>query len=239
MKKHKRIAAEDITETVAAEEIINEQTETAVKPKRRLKIFGAEIAYLYLIGIIMAMVGWIAENTVKAINDGVIDSRFHVLPFISPYALVPFAMHICFGNADDVAFFGKKIFKNQTLRTKIASNAITFATTCSAVFLGELAVGNLWDAAFGVQLWNYSKLPLQVTQYAGLIPSLGYGAGAYLFFKFVQGPLLNLLQRKCPYIVAIIIDCTLGVLIVLDTLAMVMQIILFNEAPLLWKIYLR
>lgn len=212
---------------------------TAVGDKKRLKIFGAEIAYLYLIGIIMAMLGWIAENTVKAINEGVIDSRYHTLPFISPYALVPFAMHICFGNADDIAFFGKKLFKQQTLKTKIASNILVFAITCSAVFLGELAVGNLWDAAFGVQLWNYSKLPLQVTQYAGLIPSLGYGAGAYLFFKFVQGPLLKLFRKRCPYKAALVIDCTLGVLIVLDTLAMVVNIMLFNEAPLLWKIKLR
>ena len=100
-------------------------------------------------------------------------------------------------------------------------------------------MGNLWDKAFGVQLWNYSNLPLQVTQYAGLIPSLGYGIGAYILFKFVQTPLLKLLQRKCPFKVAKIIDLTLGVLIVLDTLAMVLQIIIFKRAPLLWRIYLR
>lgn len=234
--KNADLPEEDIREkTVEAEEIC----EAPAKRKKRLKIFGVEIVYLYLIGIIMAMIGWIAENAVKAISEGVIDSRFHTLPFISPYALVPFAMHICFGNADDIAFFGKKFFKNKSLKTKIFSNFLTFAIVCSAVFLGELAVGNLWDAAFGVQLWNYSGLPLQVTQYAGLIPSLGYGAGAYLFFKFVQGPLLILLQKKCPHKVALIIDCTLGVLIVLDTLAMILQIIIFSEAPLLWKIRLR
>lgn len=209
------------------------------KPKKRLKIFGVEVAYLYLLGIGFAFLGWIAENTVKAISDGIIDSRFHILPFISPYALIPFAMHIALGSADDLAFFGKKVFKKQTLKTKIVSNVLTVTVICSAVFVGELAVGNLWDKAFGVQLWNYSNLPLQVTQYAGLIPSLGYGLGAYVLFKFVQAPAIKLMQRKCPFKVAKIIDLTLGVLIVLDTLAMALQIIIFNQAPMLWRIYLR
>lgn len=212
---------------------------TQSAPEKRLKIFGVEFVYLYLLGIGFAFVGWLAENTVKAVSDGIIDSRFHTLPFISPYALIPFAMHIALGNADDISFFGRKVFKNPSLKTKIASNVLTVSVICSAVFLGELAVGNLWDKAFGVQLWNYSNLPLQVTQYAGLIPSLGYGIGAYILFKFVQTPLLKLLQRKCPFKVAKIIDLTLGVLIVLDTLAMVLQIIIFKRAPLLWRIYLR
>lgn len=207
-------------------------------PKKRLKIFGVEFVYLYLLGIIFAFAGWIAENTVKAVTGGVIDSRFHVLPFISSYALIPFALHICFGEADDIAVFGKKIFKNKNVKTKILSNVTVLAVTCSAVFFGELAVGNLWDKCFGVQLWNYSNLPLQVTQYAGLIPSLGYGAGAYLLFKFAQGPFLKLMRQKQPFTVAKIIDCTLGVAIVLDTLAMVLQIIIFKEAPLLWQIKL-
>ena len=231
------------TEVLIPPEINTEQpTEACAAPtaeKKRWTIFGAEVVYLYLLGIGMAFIGWIAENTVKAISDGYIDSRFHVLPFRSPYALIPFALHIALGNADDLAFFGKKVFKKKTLKTKILSNVITAVTICGAVFLGELAVGNLWDKAFGVKLWNYSNLPLQVTQYAGLIPSLGYGLGAYILFKFVQCPLLRLLQRKCPFRVAKIIDLTLGVVIVLDTLAMVLQIIIFNQAPLLWKLYLR
>lgn len=237
MKKKKKPdgGAPELTQEFAPQ---SDESAPQPAPEKRLKIFGVEFVYLYLLGIIFAFAGWIAENAVKAVTGGVIDSRFHVLPFISPYALIPFALHICFGEADDIAFFGKRIFKTKTLKTKILSNVIVFGVTCSAVFLGELGVGNLWDKCFGVQLWNYSNLPLQVTQYAGLIPSLGYGAGAYIIFKFAQGPFLKLMQKKQPFKVAKIIDCTLGVAIVLDTLAMVLQIIILNEAPLLWQIKL-
>lgn len=212
--------------------------EVAVRENKRLKIFGVEFVYLAILGIGMAFVGWVAENTVKAISSGVIDSRFHVLPFISPYALIPFAVHIVFGSADDIAFFGKKIFKHSTLKTKILSNVITVAAICLAVFLGELAVGNLWEKLFGVQLWNYSELPLHVTQYAGLIPSLGYGVGAWLLFRFAYTPLLNLCRNKLNFKAAKIIVAVLGTLIVADTLVMAIHIAATGEALMLWQIQL-
>lgn len=207
--------------------------------KKRLKIFGVEAVYLGILGIGTAMIGWIAENIVKAICDGVIDSRFHTLPFISPYALIPFAFALVFGKADDLTVFGRQIFKKKTAATRFMSNVIIFLMICGAVFVGEFVVGNAWDLMFGVQLWNYSNLPLQVTQYAGLIPSLGYGTGAFLLFKFAYAPLLNLLRRKANFRAAKIIAIVLGSLIVLDTLVMGLHIAIDGYAPMLWQIRLR
>lgn len=211
---------------------------SGAQPKEPLKFFGAEVVYLAILGIGMAMVGWVAENIVKAATDGIIDCRFHTLPFISPYALIPFAFAAAFKSADDITIFGKKVFRKGTARTKILSNILTYAIICSAVFLGELAVGNMWEKFFGVQLWDYSGLPLQVTRYAGLIPSLGYGTGAYLLFRFAYGPLLDLLRRKADYKKAKIVAIVLGSAIVLDTLIMAIHIFVTGQPPLLWRIYL-
>ena len=226
------------TEKNMNEQLVAKGGDTAVHEKKRLTIFGVEFVYLAVLGIGMAFVGWLAENTVKAVTDGIIDSRFHVLPFISPYALIPFAVHIALGSADDIAFFGKKLFKVSTKKTKVLSNIITIAVICGAVFLGELAVGNLWDILFGVQLWDYSDLPLQVTQYAGLIPSLGYGIGAWLLFKFAYTPLLNLCRKKLNFKVAKIIVAVLGTLIVADTVIMCIHIAVTGEALMLWQLHL-
>lgn len=228
-----------MNDTLSSATIEAQPLESGVKEKKRWKIFGVEVVYLAILGIGMAMIGWIAENTVKAISDGVIDSRFHTLPFISPYALVPFAFAIVFGNADDLALFGKKVFRHSSRRTKIASNIVTYVIICLGVFVGELIVGNAWEILFGVQLWNYSTLPLQVTQYAGLIPSLGYGTGAYLLFRFAYTPLLNLLRKKADFKKAKVIAIVLGSLIVLDTVVMGIHIAVAGEAPMLWRIYLR
>lgn len=208
------------------------------KEKKRLTVMGIEFVYLYLFGIGVAFVGWIAENIVKIASQGCFDCRFHILPFISPYALIPFAFQILLGDPDRLAIFGHRLFKKDSLRNKILSNIICFVTICLAVFLGELAIGSMWEALFDVRLWDYSNLPLQANKYAGLIPSLGYGGGAYIIFRFIYKPVLSLMRRKVNFGVAKIICATLGVLIVLDTLAMVIQIIVLGQATMYWQVQL-
>lgn len=211
---------------------------SAQSEKKRLTVMGVEFVYLYFFGIGVAGLGWIVENVVKIISQGYFDCRFHLLPFISPYALIPFAFQILLGDPDSVAVFGHKLFKKDNTKNKVLSNLICISLICAAVFLGELAIGTMWEAVSGVQLWNYSNLPLQVNQYAGLIPSVGYGCGAYLIFRFVYKPLLKVIRKKVKFNVAKIICCTLGVLIVLDTLIMAIQIIAFGQAPMYWQVHL-
>ena len=203
--------------------------------KLPLKIFGIEFVYLYLFGIIVAFIGWIAENAFKLAVSGVIDSRFHLLPFISPYLLIPFAFHIALGTPNDVTFFGKKVFKNYTPKTRILSNAIAYFAICLCVFLGELVVGNLWDILFDVQLWNYSKHPLHITKFTSVLSVLGFGTGAYLIFRFLYTPILNFIRKKISFKTAKIICLTLGVLIVIDTARMMLSIIIIGEAPNFWR----
>ncbi len=207
------------------------------KPKKRWTIFGVEFVYLAFIGICVAFVGWILENSVKLVTNGVIDARYHILPFISPYMLVPFAFHICLGNVDDLAIFGKKIFKKTSWKTKVLSNILAFVFLCLAVFFGELIVGNLYEKCFGVTLWYYSSSKYLVTKYAGLVPSLLYGTFAYLIFRFIYNPLLKVL-KKAPFKAIKITVIVLGSLILLDAANLLIQIIIFGKAPMLWSVKL-
>lgn len=93
-------------------------SDTNAYGKKRIKIFGEEFVYLYMTGILTAFIGWIAENTVKLVSSGIVDSRFHLLPFISPYALIPIALHVMLKDPDNVCIFGKTLFRR---RKKIAS----------------------------------------------------------------------------------------------------------------------
>lgn len=209
-----------------------------VEKDKKFTIMGVEFVYLYLFGILVAALGWIAENSAKFAVQGIIDCRFHLLPFISVYALVPFAFCIMLGDPDRIAVFGHRLFKKDNKATRVASNVLSCLLICSAVFLGELAVGNLWEIFFGAELWNYSNFPLQVTQYAGLIPTLCYGGGAFLLFRFVYKPVLGLL-KKIDYNVAKAICSTLGVLIILDTCMMGLYTAIMHEPPMYWQLVLR
>lgn len=205
------------------------------KAKKPLSIFGVEFVYLYLFGIGVAFIGWIAENAFKFAVSGVIDSRFHLLPFISPYLLIPFAFHIALGTPNDVTFFGKKVFKISTAKTKILSNIIAYFAICACVFFGELAVGSLWEILFDVRLWNYSKHPLHITKFTSVISVFGFGTGAYLIFKLLYTPILNLIRKKISFKTAKWICLTLGVLIVLDTVRMMISTVILGEAPNFWR----
>lgn len=221
-----------------AENINTENLPKTEQTKKRWTIFGVEFVYLAFIGICVALIGWILENTIKFAATGVIDARYHTLPFISPYALVPFAFHICFGNINDITVFGKKIFKKSNWKTILASNVLIYVSLCLAVFLGELIVGNLYEKCFGVVLWHYSTSAFLVTKYAGLEPTLLYGSVAYLLFRFLYTPLLKVL-RKAPYIVIKVIVIVLGTLILADATYLLVNIIAFGKAPMLWRVKLR
>lgn len=211
-----------------------ELPEIKVKQKKRFTVFGVEVVYLYLFGIGVAFLGWIVENAFKFAIGGWFDSRFHFLPFISPYAVLPLAFHIALGSPDDVRLFGWKIFKHRTTKTVILSNIISYFLMALFVFLGELAVGNLWKVMFDVELWNYSNLPLNVTQYTSIFTTLGFGLFAYAIFKFIYKPVLSLIRKKVNYNVAKWICLTLGVAIVLDTLRMIITMAVMGTAPNFW-----
>ena len=204
--------------------------------KKRFIILGVEFVYLFLLGIGFAFIGWVAENTAKLCISGVIDSRFHILPFISPYLLISFAFHIAFGSPDDLVFFGKRLFKKKTRKSVILSNLIAWLMITFFVFIGELAVGNAWDALFGVKLWNYSKHPLHITQYTSILSFGGFGLGAYLIFKLLYNPTLNFVRKRVNYTLAKWIVGILGSLIILDTVRMMLCIIILGEAPIFWRI---
>ncbi|MGN1234363.1 MAG: hypothetical protein ACI4U2_00090 [Christensenellaceae bacterium] len=214
------------------------KTPETARQRKRLTVFGVEFVYLYVLGIVMAFLGWIVENAARLISIGVWDCRFHLLPFLSPYALIVFAVQIVFGNPDRIAPFGRPLFHRETPACKICSNLITLAVIYFFVFFGELVVGNLWEILFGVSLWNYSAMPLHVTQYAGLISTLGYGTGVYLLFRFAYTPALKLIRSKMKYRTALLISSTLGVLIVLDTAIMIVYTIVMRQPPMYWSIRL-
>ncbi len=206
--------------------------------KGGLARFRSDYYYLAFLGIIVCAIGFLAENFARLISLGIIDSRFHILPFISPYGLVVFAFYLVFNDPDNISFFGISFFKDGTRHKKLYSNLTVYFIICLFVFLGELAIGNLWDALFGVELWNYESLPLNFTKYTCPLATFGYGSGAYLLFKFAYKPLLRLIKNRIPHKIAKTVSIILGSLIVLDTLRMIIMMMILGEAPVFWSVKL-
>ncbi len=201
--------------------------------EKRKKIFGVEVVYIALLGIIVAFLGWVIENGFRLYRNGVVDSRFNILPFIAPYMSLPFIFHILIGDANHIRIF--KCFRQNTRKSILLSNIVTYLTLSFGVFVLEFIIGNMWDVFFGVTLWNYTKLPLNFTKFTSPITTFGFGLFAYVLLKFVTPPTMKLLRSRLSYRTAKWISLILGTLIILDTVRMGAFIIFTGEAPHLWR----
>lgn len=191
--------------------------------------------YLSLLAIAVSFLGWIVENIFRAFCNRTIDSRFHLLPFLSPYGLIVFAFYLLLGEPDDLAVFGKHVFRQKSKATIILSNIIAWVGMCLAVFLGELAVGNFWYYVTGVELWHYCN-GICVTQFTGVCQSLGYGSATYALFRFGYHPAVKRVLVKVPYNVAKVVSLVLGTLIIADTALMCVMIAINGKAPMWWSL---
>lgn len=203
--------------------------------RQKLTFFGIPVASITLVAIVFSNIGWIVENVFRIFIEGTIDARFYILPFISAYGIIPFAFHAILRAPSDIKFFGKDLPLKDGKRKKIVKNVIAFIMMVLFVYIAELAVGNLWDKLFGVQLWDYSMYPLSFTRYTSLPTSLGLGMGGFVLYKTVYKWLLNLFC-KAPYNVITVLSVVLGALIILDTVNMILYMAVMKEAPMLWSI---
>lgn len=204
--------------------------------RKPIKIFGAELAYLLLIMLVGAMLGWVAENFYRMVDIHVIDNRYHFLPFIFAYELAVLAMHIALGNPDDIHFFGKKILPKACKCKKLISNVLYLVIVMAFVFMGEILVGSLYESLTGLVIWDYSQMPFHVTKYTGLISAVGFGICAWAFMKFLFVGLLKLLRKRMPLKVAWAINLTLGLLVFLDGVIMLIFALVFKTKPIYWTI---
>lgn len=208
------------------------------KNARKKHTFREEFPYICVLAVLAALVGWLGENISKLIVSGKIDSRFHLLPFLSPYGLIVLFIYAALRDVDRATFFGKPLFHRNTLQTRILSNVYCLLFITAAAFLGELLVGNLWEKVFGVVLWDYTNHAYCFTRYTCLLTTVLYGTGGYLFFRLGFSPLFRLI-KKLPRKTAKILGFTLGALILLDTTIMGIHIAVFRRAPVYWTVRFR
>lgn len=192
-----------------------------------------KIDILCFFSIIFSAIGWFVENLSRMFAYGIIDNRFHILPFIGVYGLIPFAF-IALGNPNEFSFFGHKLFKKESKSTKILSNIIYFLIICFAICFGEIIVGTAYEKFAGIKLWDYSNKPFHFTSYTYLRSILGFGIGAYLMSKLFFFPLYNRLLKNEEK------EMTtfryLYVIILIDAIFMMIRTIITKEKTIYWTI---
>ncbi len=236
MKKISNTKNKSALLTVSEMSITLDEKQVSLAKKKPLKLLDIELCYVFIVMIVGSFLGWFVENLYRFIDQGIIDNRYHFLPFIFAYGIAVIAMFIALGNPNDIHFFGKKILKKDLKYKKLWSNLLYLAIVSMFVLVGEIGVGYFYEGLTGLYLWNYSEMPLHITRYSGVLSMFGFGFGAWAFMKGIFFPLISWLKRNMSVKVARIIYCTLGLLIVLDGISMMLITLLTKIKPIYWII---
>ena len=205
------------------------------KKFKPLSIFGYDARYFFIGMIVFAFFGFCAENIGRMTVQHIFDCRHQLLPFLFAYGIALLAVYVLIGTPDDLRFFNIRIFRQKNTRNKILSHIIYFSVIFVFILGGEIAVGMIYEKFAGVILWDYSDIPTHITRYTSILTTLLYGGGVYLLMAFAFRPMMKLIM-KMGLKAATIIDCTLGVAIVIDFLIMIIITFVTGSAPDYWSI---
>lgn len=155
---------------------------------------------LILIIVFISFCGFIVENISTSISDHKIDNRNMTLPFLLGYGLAILVIFELFGTPNNPLFWGKEIIINSSFLSFLYYFIITFL----CVTVGELILGHFIELTCQIKWWNYSALPLHITQYTSIPTSTVFALLITLFMKYIFSPMLNLFSKINPPFLAIL-----------------------------------
>ncbi|MGN0528025.1 MAG: putative ABC transporter permease [Eubacterium sp.] len=202
-----------------------------------IKLYDYDITHLWLAGLVYAHIGYWVENLFRLASKGVLDSRNQILPFLFCYTIAMWALYFALGTPKNARWFTKEMLFGNGEKSKIYSQIYYFCVVFLFVFFGEIVVGTLFEKISGIQLWNYSGIPLHVTQYTSIPTTIALSAGVLVLMEYFFTPLMKAIQ-KIPYKTVVRLDCILGALIVADWLVMMISINVFKVSPDYWSVQL-
>ena len=211
-------------------------TVSAKKPAKR--IFGVRASTLFLICYIAAFLGWWVENLFRTFTAGVFDSRHQLLPFLGAYGFGIFVMFFVFGTPSEMRIFQKRILPERTAKNHILRSVVYCAVMFCLILFGEMGMGLLFEKVFGVKAWNYTNIPLHITQYTSLPTTIAFTAGIFLLMQFAFPHAVKLID-KIPDKTAFILALVLGILIAADWLLMIISGLINGKFPDYWAIKFR
>lgn len=97
-----------------------------------------------------------------------------------------------------------------------------------------MGMGLLFEKVFGVKAWNYTSIPLHITQYTSIPTTAAFTAGIFLLMQFVFPRVVKLIDR-IPDRTAFLLALVLGVLIASDWLIMIVSGLVNGSFPEYWS----
>lgn len=205
------------------------------KNTQALMLYDYTIADLWLASLVFANIGYWVENLFRLFSKGILDSRNQILPFLFCYSIAMWALYFALGTPKKARIFNHKIISDDSIKSQRLSVLCYFLISFFFIFFGEIVVGTIFEKISGIQLWNYSGIPLHMTQYTSVPTTIALSTGVIVLMEYFFTPLMNAIHKLKKKTV-LKIDYILGGLIIIDWLYMMISINFFKVSPNYWSI---
>lgn len=192
------------------------------------------IFYLWIVVALVSFLGFVVENIWLAVTKGYINNRNMHAPFLLGYGMMVIFLFFAMGTPDEMAQWG--IFK--WIETKWMRYIIYFSGSFILVSIGEILLGTIVEKLCGIEYWNYSGLPMNITKYTSVPTSLGYALMITFFMGKCFTPLMERLTRLDSLGLRAVSTILMAVM-ALDFFYSFHQMVLSKDFYLRWKIKLR
>ena len=107
-------------------------------------------------------------------------------------------------------FFGRPL----KMRSRIKRVLIYFLGVMFCICVGEIVLGTLVERVCGFCWWDYSKLPMHITQYTSIPTAAMFAILVTIFMDKCLGPMYNYFARfntgKMEYVVVALMSIMVG-----------------------------
>lgn len=142
-------------------------------------------------------------------TKGYIDNRNMCFPFLLGYGIAILLIFAILGTPKKLWLLGKLI----PIKSKFLKTLIYFLGVMVCVSVGEIVIGTVVEKTCHFCWWDYSRLPLHITQYTSIPTSAMFSSLITLFmdrfftplFHFFQGWDYNTLHTVASLLCAIMI----------------------------------
>ncbi len=154
---------------------------------------------LCLITALVSFLGFVVENIWLGFTKGYIDNRNMIFPFLFGYGLAVVSIYLAFGTPREASVFSIDINISDT-RLEIL---LYFIIVMLCLSLGEIILGKSVEKVCHIKWWDYSRLPLHITQYTSVFTSGGFSLMIVLFMDKIFVPLFNWNMTWNPIVLAV------------------------------------
>ena len=164
----------------------------------------------FLLTIVLSFLGWLFETTFVFMRSGrIYDRGFLTSPLCPIYGVTLMATYFLLGTPNAPKGVLSRV------NAKGARYVLYFMAAFILPSLAELCIGELFTRSFGVSLWSYEGVPMNIHGYVCLPVSLAWAGLIFLFMNCFFIRLKNFVQ-KIPEIPSWIVSGIIVLLIAFD-----------------------